>query len=146
MFVPNPQAKLSVLAEMAEATDATPPSQHHILAVEDRDGKREHRLGAPKYFIGRDIANDICLNSQFASRYHALLLRVPAKVEGDYFYRILDGDLEGKPSTNGLLVNGEKVKACELHSGDVISFGPDAKAIYRISSGTDESEKENVSS
>ena len=123
---------------MAELRDNPASLQHHILAVEDRDGEREHRLGAPKYFIGRDIANDICLNSQFASRYHALLLRVPGKVEGDYYYRILDGDLEGKPSTNGLQVNGEKVKAHELRSGDVISFGPDAKAMYRVLSAKED--------
>ena len=104
----------------------------HILAVEDCDGVREHSLSNPKYFIGRDIANDICLNSEFASRYHALLLRVPAESEGEYRYRILDGDLEGRPSTNGLMVNGNKVRAHQLQSGDVISFGPDAKAIYHI--------------
>ena len=104
----------------------------HILAVEDCDGVREHSLSNPKYFIGRDIANDICLNSEFASRYHALLLRVPTPQEGEYRYRILDGDLEGKPSTNGLTVNGEKVSAHQLSEGDVISFGPDAKAVYRI--------------
>lgn len=104
----------------------------HVLEVEDCDGLREHPLSNSKYFIGRDIANDICLNSEFASRYHALLLRVPAQAEGEYCYRILDGDLEGKPSTNGLLVNGKKVSAHQLNSGDVISFGPDAKAIYHV--------------
>lgn len=118
---------------MADRIDSSnPPSCRHILSVEDCDGLRDHALGAPKYFIGRDIANDICLNSQFASRYHALLLRVPAEREGEYFYRLLDGDLEGKPSTNGLTVNGLKVSAHELHEGDEISFGPDAKATYRI--------------
>ncbi|MGK7908074.1 MAG: FHA domain-containing protein [Synechococcus sp.] len=104
----------------------------HVLAVEDCDGTREHPLSDAKYFIGRDIANDICLNSEFASRYHALLLRVPAQSTGDYYYRILDGDLEGNPSTNGLTVNGQKVNSHQLSEGDVISFGPDAKAIYHV--------------
>ncbi|MEO0852280.1 MAG: FHA domain-containing protein [Cyanobacteria bacterium J06648_11] len=103
----------------------------HVLQVEDRDGVREVVLGEPKYFVGRDIANDICLNSQFASRYHASLLRVPSG-RGDYSYQVLDGDLEGKPSTNGLLVNGKKVKSHNLDAGDTIVIGPDAKLIYQI--------------
>ena len=118
---------------MVKSPNDSPSSRcRHVLAVEDCDGTREHFLSDPKYFIGRDIANDICLNSEFASRYHALLLRVPTPQEGEYRYRILDGDLEGKPSTNGLTVNGEKVSAHQLNEGDVISFGPDAKAVYRI--------------
>ena len=107
-------------------------STRHFLAVQDCDGIREHSLSDAKYFIGRDIANDICLNSEFASRYHALLLRVPAQSSGEYFYRILDGDLDGNPSTNGLTVNGKKVNAHQLSEGDVISFGPDAKATYHV--------------
>jgi len=102
------------------------------LVVEDRDGRRSQVLTSAKYFIGRDLANDICLNSQYASRYHAMLLRVPAEKEGEYYYRILDGDLEGRPSTNGLLINGQKISTHQLKSGDVISFGPDAKATYIV--------------
>ena len=120
------------MASSSNTVNSVP--DRHLLLVEDRDGSREHPLGSPKYFIGRDIANDICLNSQFSSRYHALLLRVPGTITGQYSYRILDGDLEGKPSTNGLTVNGQKVNAHELKNGDVISFGPDAKATYRIQS------------
>lgn len=102
----------------------------HILTVDDRDGRRDFTLELPKYFIGRDIANDICLNSQFASRYHAMLLRVPGEREGEYFYRILDGNIDGKPSTNGITINGNKARAHQLEYGDVISFGPDAQATY----------------
>ena len=122
---------------MVNSPDVSPHETcRHILSVEDCDGVREHSLSNPKYFIGRDIANDICLNSEFASRYHALLLRVPTPQQGEYRYRILDGDLEGKPSTNGLTVNGERISAHQLNEGDVIAFGPDAKAVYRILYGT----------
>ena len=121
-----------VIVAMIDAS-AAPDStlSQHLLVVEDRDGRRTHTLSSAKYFIGRDLANDICLNSQFASRYHAMLLRVPAERPGSYYYRILDGDVEGKPSTNGLLINGHKLTAHQLKAGDVISFGPDAKAIYQ---------------
>ncbi len=118
---------------MVESVSQATTGFQHLLVVEDRDGRRTHTLSSPKYFIGRDLANDICLNSQFASRYHAMLLRVPADREGEYFYRILDGDLEGKPSTNGLVINGQKATAHQLKPGDVVTFGPDAKATYRTS-------------
>lgn len=114
-------------------SDSTPTGTYqHILIVEDRDGRRSHVLTATKYFIGRDLANDICLNSQFASRYHAMLLRMPGEVPGEYSYRIMDGNVDGKPSTNGLLVNNQKVPSQQLKTGDVISFGPDAKAMYKL--------------
>ncbi|GAB4211489.1 MAG: hypothetical protein OHK0012_04030 [Synechococcales cyanobacterium] len=100
--------------------------------MEDRDGRRSHVLTSHKYFIGRDLANDICLNSQFASRYHAMLLRMPGEVAGEYSYRIMDGNVDGKPSTNGLLVNNQKVPSAQLKTGDIISFGPDAKAMYKL--------------
>ncbi|ABC99139.1 pSer/pThr/pTyr-binding forkhead associated (FHA) protein [Thermostichus sp. MS-CIW-21] len=117
---------------MVDSAPSPPSAQQHILVVEDRDGRRSQVLTSAKYFIGRDLANDICLNSQYASRYHAMLLRVPAEKEGEYYYRILDGDLEGRPSTNGLLINGQKISTHQLKSGDVISFGPDAKATYIV--------------
>jgi pSer/pThr/pTyr-binding forkhead associated (FHA) protein len=117
---------------MVESVPSPSGTHQHILIVEDRDGRRTQVLGSAKYFIGRDLANDICLNSQYASRYHAMLLRVPAEREGEYCYRILDGDLEGRPSTNGLLINGQKLTTHQLKSGDVITFGPDAKATYKI--------------
>ncbi|MFS8775431.1 FHA domain-containing protein [Synechococcus sp. W65.1] len=117
---------------MVDPVPSPPSAQQHLLIVEDRDGRRTQVLTAAKYFIGRDLANDICLNSQYASRHHAMLLRIPAEREGEYSYRILDGDLEGRPSTNGLLINGQKVSTHQLKSGDVISFGPDAKATYIV--------------
>ncbi|MGY2709346.1 FHA domain-containing protein [Thermostichus sp. MS-CIW-28] len=117
---------------MVESAPSPSGTHQHILIVEDRDGRRTQVLGSAKYFIGRDLANDICLNSQYASRYHAMLLRIPAEREGEYCYRILDGDLEGRPSTNGLLINGQKLTTHQLKSGDVITFGPDAKATYKI--------------
>lgn len=120
---------------MVDSDLANSSTYQHLLVVEDRDGRRSHTLTSPKYFIGRDLANDICLNSQFASRYHAMLLRVPADKEGEYYYRILDGDLDGKPSTNGLIINGQKATAHQLKQGDVVSFGPDAKATYRLAKG-----------
>jgi hypothetical protein len=53
------------------------------------------------YSIGRDPRCDIRLFSQFVSRRHATLVRLPRE-DGSSFYRIVDGDAKGKPSANGL--------------------------------------------
>jgi pSer/pThr/pTyr-binding forkhead associated (FHA) protein len=50
--------------------------------------------------------------------------------DGTYFYRIVDGNLKGKPSANGLLINGRKLLAHNLLNEDEIVFGPQVRAIY----------------
>ncbi|NJN49200.1 MAG: FHA domain-containing protein [Alkalinema sp. RL_2_19] len=47
-----------------------------------------------------------------------------------YWYQIQDGDLAGKPSTNGIQINGKPQQIRLLQSGDVITFGPDSRATY----------------
>jgi len=50
--------------------------------------------------------------------------------DGSYYYRIVDGNLKGKPSANGLLINGRKLQAHDLQDEDKIVFGPQVHAIY----------------
>jgi tetratricopeptide (TPR) repeat protein len=104
-----------------------------ILVVEDNLGYREVILDREQYRVGRDPACDICLHSKFVSRQHALLIRV-IKPNGQVVYEIVDGDLDGKASTNGILINTQKYRAAELCPEDVIVFGPGIRAIYRLSS------------
>lgn len=101
-----------------------------LLVVEDDAGQHEIGLENDHYTIGRDPKNDICLKSQFASRYHAVLQRVNHK-DGRYTYTISDGNLAGKPSTNGLMVNGQRQQSCTLKTGDLIVFGPQVRATYQ---------------
>ncbi len=101
-----------------------------LLVVEDDAGQHEIELENDHYTIGRDPKNDICLRSQFASRYHAVLRRVNHD-NGSYTYTINDGNLAGKPSTNGLLVNGQKQQSYALKTGDLIVFGPHVRATYQ---------------
>ncbi|PZV09812.1 MAG: phosphopeptide-binding protein [Leptolyngbya sp.] len=103
----------------------------HVLIVEDDQGRKEHILDAPMYSIGRDPNCDIRLASQFVSRRHATLVQLPGD-DGDYQYRIVDGAPKGKPSSNGLLVNGRKVQACDLNDRDEIMFGPKIHATYHL--------------
>ena len=69
--------------------------------------------------------------SQFVSRRHATLVRLPQE-DGSSYYRIVDGDAKGKPSANGLLINGRKLAAHDLQDEDEIVFGPRVRAIYYL--------------
>lgn len=107
------------------------PHQDHLLILEDEKGRKEFTLEDPVYSIGRDQNCDIKLFSQFVSRRHATLVRRP-KDDGTFYYRIVDGDLKGKPSANGLLINGRKLQAHDLEDEDEIIFGPKVRAIYYL--------------
>lgn len=105
--------------------------QDHVLMIEDDKGRTEFTLENPVYTIGRDKTCDIKLTSQFVSRQHATLVRRPG-IDGSYSYRIVDGDLKGKASANGLLINGRKLQAHDLQDEDEIVFGPQVRAIYYL--------------
>lgn len=105
--------------------------QTHKLIIEDSKGQEEYTLEEPVYSIGRDPQCDIQLSSYFVSRHHATLVRFPDE-EGGYYYRIVDGNLKGKVSANGLLINGRKLQAHNLKNQDKIIFGPQVQAIYYL--------------
>ncbi|NJK61596.1 MAG: FHA domain-containing protein [Synechococcaceae cyanobacterium SM2_3_1] len=101
----------------------------HILVIDDDDGRRAIALDAATYSLGRDPANLIVLNSTSVSRQHAILLRVP-KPDGEYIYRLLDGNLEGRRSMNGITVNSQKTLAHDLRDGDMVLFGGKVQVQY----------------
>jgi len=109
----------------------TAPRHNHLLIVEDNKGRREYTLDSPVYSIGRDAKCDIRLVSQFVSRRHATLVQL-AHEDGSYYYRIVDGNLKGRPSANGLLINGRKLQAHDLIDEDKIVFGPQVYAVYYL--------------
>jgi tetratricopeptide (TPR) repeat protein len=116
--------------------DVTAPLQP-LLVVEDDRGSREVYLFQRQYTIGRDPHNDIHLQSRFISRFHAVFQRVDDPIDprsttgqSQYHYQIQDGDLAGKPSTNGIQVNGTTQQIRLLQSGDVVSFGPQSRVTY----------------
>ncbi|OLP17633.1 hypothetical protein BST81_15020 [Leptolyngbya sp. 'hensonii'] len=100
-----------------------------ILLIQDTKGQREVSLKQSLYSIGRDNRSDIYLHSHYASRHHATLIQL-LQTGGGYTYRIVDGDLRGKRSTNGVLVNGVKQGIWDLQHQDEIVLGPDVKLIY----------------
>ena len=105
---------------------------HHVLIIEDPSFQREFNLEAATYSLGRHSSNDIVLSCQKTSRNHATLLRRTDVKTNKYAYWILDGDLQGNRSRNGIYVNGKKTLVHELKDGDVIQFSGDASARYKI--------------
>ncbi len=81
-----------------------------------RDGNAEQVIGVEKgrsrLMIGRSEDSDLRLNSKFVSRHHALIL---CSSGGQC--------IEDLNSSNGTIVNDEKVIRCELQRGDVITIG-----------------------
>jgi PAS domain S-box-containing protein len=106
---------------------------HHLLLIEDPSFAREIQLDAATYSIGRHSSNDIVLSCQKTSRNHATILRRTDLKTNQCSYWILDGDLQGNRSRNGIYINGKKALVHELQSGDVIHFSGDASVSYKIS-------------
>lgn len=105
--------------------------KHFLIIEDDHSGFQEHLLEATLHSIGRDPQCDIRLTSKFVSRRQATLVKI-ADEEGKSYYRIVDGIPKGKTSANGMLVNGRKTIACDLHDRDEIVFGPHVRAIYHL--------------
>ena len=106
------------------------PHEAHFLVVEDDKGKKVFLLQNSQYSLGRARDCDIRIRSHFVSRRHATLLKCWRKT-GKVYYQIVDGDAQGNPSANGLLINGQKASAHDLSNGDQIVFGPQAYALYQ---------------
>ncbi|BCX12395.1 MAG: diguanylate cyclase [Thermosynechococcus sp.] len=102
----------------------------HLLVIEDQEGRRILHLKASTYTIGRHPSNTIVLKSPMISRQHAVLLRVLDPSSGNFFFRLIDGDLQGRRSVNGLTVNGKPCQSHILQHGDVIVFGGAVRARY----------------
>jgi diguanylate cyclase (GGDEF)-like protein len=109
------------------------PEFRHIFVIEDQKARRIIALDEPTYSIGRESSNDIVIYDRVVSRHHASLVRIkPSPQSDNHSYRILDGDLEGNRSTNGLIINGQPAESHDLKHGDVVLFGSESKASYYI--------------
>ncbi|ABW31623.1 FHA domain-containing protein [Acaryochloris marina] len=103
--------------------------EHHLLVIDDGKERRIVKLTEVAYSIGRDATNAIVLNNPSISRQHAMLVRVPLPHQA-HRYRIIDGNSQGKPSANGIYINGQPSSTRELETKDLINFGKDIKATY----------------
>ncbi len=106
----------------------------HILVISDSKSRRMVSLTESLYTIGRDPNTNILLYDRQVSRHHATILHIHIEEDKTDFpsYRIIDGNLQGKKSTNGLIINGKYCLSHDLKSGDQIRFGPRCSANYYL--------------
>lgn len=104
----------------------------HILVLEDQKGRRVISLGEDNYTLGRDSNNAIVIYDYQVSRIHATLIKKKDNETNDFSYHIIDGNLQGKRSTNGIIINSKAVITHDLRHGDTIRFATEAKANYYI--------------
>lgn len=113
-------------------------SIRHILAVESGNWKKNFFLDKNSYSIGRNSTNSLIINHRVISRNHSSLIKVTYSSQKDSnqeenLFWIVDGDLKGNRSTNGIYVNGKQCLCHALKPGDVIFFGGmEVKAKYDI--------------
>ena len=99
------------------------------ITVEDQDGGRQdHIFDKSSVMIGRSAGNDICLDIDGVSRYHARI-----GLEGQQLV------LEDLQSTNGTFLGRKKIERVELSGDEVISVGKARlRAVYHgVSIGED---------
>lgn len=71
-----------------------------------------YALESPRFTIGRDSENSLCLTDSVVSRFHAEIIRL-----GDDFV------LRDLGSTNGTFVNGARISEQILSDGDLVRLG-----------------------
>ena len=106
------QPERDQLAGAANGTrGSVPEGAARFLVMIDGDGDIVHLLGR-RTTVGRGPGNDIQLDQSFVSRHHAILIAGPNQTV-----------IEDLRSTNGVLVNGQRVRRCVLNDGDVVLIG-----------------------
>lgn len=104
----------------------------HVLVLEDENSRQTIILEEANYSIGRDPRNKIALSSKKVSRFHATLLRRTDTKNRSFSYWLLDGDLQGNRSTNGIFINDKRCLVQELKHEDIIRLGFEIQASYYI--------------
>ncbi|BAQ60885.1 hypothetical protein GM3708_1291 [Geminocystis sp. NIES-3708] len=113
-------------------------SIRHILALESGSWKKTFFLDKNTYSIGRNSTNSLVIHHRVISRNHASLIRInyhnmEDKNDNHSIFWIVDGDLKGNKSTNGIYVNGKQYFCHQLQAGDIIFLGGvEVKAKYDI--------------
>lgn len=104
-------ARLAQLEGEAEAIAAPLPAGQRLLVRTQGDAGIVHVLGR-RTTIGRIPANDLCIDTDFTSRHHAVVLVTDTSTV-----------VEDLNSTNGVFVNDVRVMRHELREGDLLTIG-----------------------
>jgi class 3 adenylate cyclase len=123
---------VTVLAAEYVAPGASPasshPAIHLVLAITESGKTRDILIDAdrdPRALIGRDKANTIPIQTKAASRQHAVLF----VRDGAWIVTDLD-------TTNGTLVNGDRIRSATLREGDELRIGDTRLLVKRLAAPT----------
>jgi PAS domain S-box-containing protein len=105
-------------------------AKKHYLTLQGPGIDQTTLLESATYSIGRYIGNSIVINNDSVSGQHAILLRLNGLPQERLAFRIIDGNLQGKRSRNGLWINGIRCYSHDLQDQDIIHLGPDIQAVY----------------
>jgi diguanylate cyclase (GGDEF)-like protein/PAS domain S-box-containing protein len=108
------------------------PPITHVLVIEDNNSRQTIVLEEANYSLGRDPQNSIVISSKKVSRFHATFLKRKNPYNNNFSYWILDGDLQGNRSTNGIFINNKRCLFQELKHEDLIKLGDEIQASYYI--------------
>lgn len=95
----------------------------YVLSIKDNQHQRMIQLTEKKYSLGRSPQSAIIIHGNQVSRYHATIIRTKSNIGNSDNFFILDGDLQGNKSTNGLLINNTYKVSHQLKHGDIIYLG-----------------------
>ena len=103
--------------QRAAARDPVPEGATRLFISREQGREVVHVLGR-KTSVGRTPDNDLQIDAKFISRHHAVILAGPVNTV-----------IEDLNSTNGVLVNGQRVTRQVLNDGDEVIIG---RAHYRF--------------
>lgn len=104
---------------------------NYVLLVEESGETKHVILEKSLYTIGRKKTNSIVVESSQASRIHATIRKIMIGERPTFV--IQDGDVDGNPSFNGILVDNQRVKSHELKHGDVVRIGMEVVLTFYVS-------------
>jgi pSer/pThr/pTyr-binding forkhead associated (FHA) protein len=90
-----------------------------LLEMIDGNVIREHALTGEVFCIGRNPGNDLQPDDPSVSGSHASIRLMP----NEYLEGTMDIIVEDLGSTNGTLVNGQRIKQQRLRHGDLLGMG-----------------------
>jgi pSer/pThr/pTyr-binding forkhead associated (FHA) protein len=97
-----------------------------IIVNPTSSSRREFSLPRTLVSIGRDPSNDVVLPDAMVSRRHAVI-----EYRGSQYY------IRDCNSSNGSLVNGDRVSERSLRDGDLVAIGT-ARLLFRDDLGLEE--------
>ncbi|MGI0480108.1 histidine kinase dimerization/phosphoacceptor domain -containing protein [Geminocystis sp. CENA526] len=124
----------------------------HIITIknEQQNFSQDFILDNETYSIGRNSENNIVISHSLISRYHCVIMPMfYNSIDQKISYWIIDGNLKGKRSANGIFVDRKRCLSHELKSQDVVDLGgvnSGIQIIYRVIKFEQENNLEEKSS